>query len=363
MKKLQIKIPLLLPEVPDEKDQCVAKLIERLKNKEGLEKVHIADETDNGVPQLCFHYDPELISIDRIQSLAEQTGAEITRKFGHKLIEVDGIRHTRHARNIERGLRGIAGIMEASVSASGMVRVEYDTAKTDEAEILKALRKDGLDMPDTQVSAERFLEQVKETEKGEDQKEGNKEHVHEEGEDHDHSHGGIFGKNTELIFSIICGALLGIGFGLTYIEAVPSWVSLSLYIGAYFFGGYFTAKEAIQTVAKGGFEIDFLMLVAAIGAAILGEWAEGALLLFLFSMGHALEHYAMNKARKSIAALAELAPKTALLKRNGKTEEVGIEELSIGDIIVVKPNSKISADGVVISGQRDRKSSCRERVY
>lgn len=351
MKKLQIKIPLLLPEVPDEKDQCVEKLIERLKNKQGLEKVHIADETDNGVPQLCFHYDPELISIDRIQSLAEQTGAEINEKFGHKLIEVEGIRHTRHARHVERDLRDIAGIMEVSVSASGMVRVEYDTAKTDEAEILKALRKDGLDMPDTQVNAERFLEQVKENGKGEDQKEGNKEHDHEEGEDHDHSHGGIFGKNTELIFSIICGALLGIGFGLTYIEAVPSWVSLSLYIGAYFFGGYFTAKEAIQTVAKGGFEIDFLMLVAAIGAAILGEWAEGALLLFLFSMGHALEHYAMNKARKSIAALAELAPKTALLKRNDKTEEVGIEELSIGDIIVVKPNSKISADGVVISGQ------------
>lgn len=350
MKKLQIKIPLLLPEVPDEKDQCVQKLIQQLENKEGLEKVHVADETDNGVPQLCFHYDPELISIDRIQSLAEQTGAEITQKFGHKLIEVEGIRHTRHARHIERDIRDIAGILEASVSASGMVRVEYDTAKTDEAEILKALRKDGLDMPDTQVSAERFLEQVKENEKREDQKEGNKEHDHEEDEDHDHSHGGIFGKNTELIFSIICGALLGIGFGLSYVEAVPSWVSLALYIGAYFFGGYFTAKEAIQTVAKGGFEIDFLMLVAAIGAAILGEWAEGALLLFLFSMGHALEHYAMNKARKSIAALAELAPKTALLKRNGKTEEVGIEELSIGDIIVVKPNSKISADGVVVSG-------------
>ncbi|MBD3629890.1 Cd2+/Zn2+-exporting ATPase [Cyclobacterium lianum] len=350
MKKLQIKIPLLLPEVPDERDQCVQKLIQQLQDTEGLEKVHIADETDKGVPQLCFHYDPELISLDRIQSLAEQTGAEINEKFGHKLIEVEGIRHTRHARHVERDLRDIAGILEASVSASGMVRVEYDTAKVDEAEIMKALRKEGLDIPDTQVSAERFLKQVKETEKGEDQERGKKEHDHEEGEDDEHSHGGIFGKNTELIFSIICGALLGIGFGLSYVEAVPSWVSLALYIGAYFFGGYFTAKEAIQTVAKGGFEIDFLMLVAAIGAAILGEWAEGALLLFLFSMGHALEHYAMNKARKSIAALAELAPKTALLKRNGKTEEVGIEELSIGDIIVVKPNSKISADGVVVSG-------------
>jgi Cd2+/Zn2+-exporting ATPase len=352
MKKLQIKIPLLLPEVPDEKDQCVQKLIQQLENKEGLEKVHVADETDNGVPQLCFHYDPELISIDRIQSLAEQAGAEITQKFGHKLIEVEGIRHTRHARHIERDIRDIAGILEASVSASGMVRVEYDTAKVDEAEIMKALRKEGLGMPDTQVSAVRFLDKVKEAEKGEEQKEeADEEHDYEEGQDHEHSHGGIFGKNTELIFSIMCGTLLGIGFGLSYIDGVPSWVSLSLYIAAYLSGGYFTAKEAIQSMAKGGFEIDFLMLVAAIGAAILGEWAEGALLLFLFSMGHALEHYAMNKARKSIAALAELAPKTALLKRNGKTEEVGIEELSIGDIIVVKPNSKISADGVVVSGQ------------
>lgn len=351
MKKLQIKIPLLLPEVPDEKDQCVQKLIQQLQDKDGLEKVHVADETDNGVPKLCFHYDPELISIERIQQLAEQTGAEITEKFGHKLIEVEGIRHTRHARQIERNLQDINGIMEASVSPSGMVRVEFDTAKVDEGEILKALRKEGLDMPDTQVSPERFHEKVdKPVGMAEEKAKSEKEHDHEEGEGHEHSHGGIFGKNTELIFSIICGALLGIGFGLSYIEAVPSWVSLSLYIAAYFFGGYFTAKEAIQTVAKGGFEIDFLMLVAAIGAAILGEWAEGALLLFLFSMGHALEHYAMNKARKSIAALAELAPKTALLKRNGKTEEVGIEELSIGDIIVVKPNSKISADGVVVSG-------------
>lgn len=351
MKKIQIKIPLLLPEVPDEKDQCVQKLIQHLNDKKGLEKVHVADKTEDGVPQLCFHYNPELISINRIQTLAEQSGAEITQKFGHKLIEVDGIRHTRHARNIEHDLQGIEGILEISISASGMVRVEFDTTKLDETAILKTLKNKGLDVLETHVSAELFLEKIEETKKGEDQKEDKKDHDHEEGENHEHSHGGIFGKNTELIFSIICGALLGIGFGLSYVDALPSWVSLALYIVAYFFGGYFTAKEAIQTVAKGGFEIDFLMLVAAIGAAILGEWAEGALLLFLFSMGHALEHYAMNKARKSIKALAELAPKTALLKKKGKTEEVGIEKLSIGDIIVVKPNSKISADGVVVSGQ------------
>ena len=92
------------------------------------------------------------------------------------------------------------------------------------------------------------------------------------------------------------------------------------------------------------------MLVAAIGAAILGQWGEGGLLLFLFSLGHSLEHYAMEKAKKSIAALTELAPKTALLKNGEDIKEVKIEELKAGDVIVVKLNSTISADGIVVNG-------------
>lgn len=349
MKKLKLEIPLILPEVPDEKDQCVQELISLLQEQKGLAKVHVSAAAENGVPQLCFHYDPELISIDRVRSIARQTGATITEKTGHKLIGVEGIRHPRHARSIERSLRDLNGIIEVSVSASGMVRAEFDTRKIDEAAIVKVLRKEGLGITDTALEAGKYLRGTKETEKA--QKGKKPEHEEKEGEEHEDAHGGLLGKNTELIFSILSGILLAIGFGLSFVDAVPSWVSLSLYIGAYFFGGFYTAKEAIQTVAKGGFEIDFLMLVAAIGAAILGEWAEGALLLFLFSMGHALEHFAMNKARKSIAALAELAPKTALLKKNGKTEEVGIEKLGIGDVIVVKPNTKIPSDGVVVSGE------------
>lgn len=150
------------------------KLIQHLNDKKGLEKVHVADKTEDGVPQLCFHYNPELISINRIQTLAEQSGAEITQKFGHKLIEVDGIRHTRHARNIEHDLQGIEGILEISISASGMVRVEFDLTKLDEAAILKTLKNKGLDVLETHVSAELFLEKIEETKKGEDQKEDKK---------------------------------------------------------------------------------------------------------------------------------------------------------------------------------------------
>ncbi len=173
---------------------------------------------------------------------------------------------------------------------------------------------------------------------------------HNKDDGHNHDHGGIFGKNTELYFAILSGVCLIIGFLLEKFTGVSENLPFGLYIGAYFFGGYFTLKEAITKIAKGEFEIDFLMLVAAAGAAYLGEWAEGALLLFLFSLGHALENYAMGKAKKSIAALTDLAPKTALLKKDGDTVEVGIEDLKKGDVIVVRPNSKISADGVIVKG-------------
>lgn len=169
---------------------------------------------------------------------------------------------------------------------------------------------------------------------------------------HHHDHHGIFGPRTELYFSILCGAFLAIAFFLkTFgIDPPTGWYFLTTIFISYGFGGYFITIEAFQQIKKGGFEIDFLMIAAAIGAAYIGSWVEGALLLFLFSLGHALEHHAMNKAKKSIEALQDLSPNTALVKRDGKTEEVSVDSLKINDIIVVKPNSKIAADGVIIKG-------------
>ena len=177
---------------------------------------------------------------------------------------------------------------------------------------------------------------------------------HEESHDHqqgdDHRHGGWFGANTELYFAIGSGVFWVTGLALSFVGSVTDTVTTTLFVIAFFLGGYFTLLEAVGSVRKGKFEIDFLMLVAAAGAASLGKWEEGALLLFLFSLGHSLEKYAMNKAKKSIEALSELAPSTALVKRDGQQVEVKIEELVLGDIIIIKPNSKIAADGVIVSG-------------
>ncbi|MEQ8217828.1 MAG: heavy metal translocating P-type ATPase [Arenibacter sp.] len=176
-----------------------------------------------------------------------------------------------------------------------------------------------------------------------------RQHDHKD-HDHNHDHGGIFGRKTELYFAILSGVFFLMGLILASLMKATPWVSLICYISAYFFGGYFTLIEAIDKIRKGEFEIDFLMIVAAMGAAYINRWGEGALLLFLFSLGHSLEHYAMNKATKSIKALGELSPKTALLRNGGDFKEVPVEELKVNDIIVVKPNTKISADGVIIKG-------------
>tara|TARA_R110002050_G_scaffold90322_3_gene190129 strand:- start:1143 stop:3110 length:1968 start_codon:yes stop_codon:yes gene_type:complete len=165
-----------------------------------------------------------------------------------------------------------------------------------------------------------------------------------------HQHKGILGNKTELYFAMLCGVFLVAAFLIEKFSALPNWVSLTGYCVSYFFGGYFITIEASKKIIKGGFDIDFLMIAAASGAAYIGSWAEGSLLLFLFSLGHALEHFAMNKAKKSIEALNDLSPKTALVKKEGRLKEIAINELKIGDVIVVKPNTKIAADGVIIRG-------------
>ena len=89
-----------------------------------------------------------------------------------------------------------------------------------------------------------------------------------EDHDHNHEHGGPFGKRSEFIFSLLCGLFLLAGYVIErWATGIPEGVSLGCYIAAFFFGGYYTLKEAIQMISKGKFEIDFLMLVAAAGAA------------------------------------------------------------------------------------------------
>ncbi|MCB5183543.1 heavy metal translocating P-type ATPase [Streptomyces antimicrobicus] len=123
-------------------------------------------------------------------------------------------------------------------------------------------------------------------------------------------------------------------------------VSFGLFLAAYAFGGFFTLREALTSVRRGRFEVDFLMLVAAAGAAAIGRWEEGAVLLVLFSIGHALEGYALARARRSIESLADLAPRTALrLHRAGEPDGGGVMPVATGAGATQAPAPTVSAMG------------------
>ena len=355
---IRLDLPVLLPDLADEADRCVERLVAELTGQAGVREAHVVAAAGSAPAQLCVHFDPEKTGLARIRKAARAAGATLTARFGHLVWQVEGIEQERRARTVGETLSRLEGVFEAHATASGALRVEFDRSVIDEARIDAALASLGV-FRRSSDAAESSHPPGPAALAGAPLPGSAGEHAHDHVHDRDHAHdhdhgdhahGGIFGPNTELYFALITGGCLAVGFALSWAEAAPPFVSTGLYLAAYFFGGFFTLREAIDSLKLRRFEIDTLMLVAAAGAAVLGEFAEGALLLFLFSLGHALEHYAMGRAKRAIEALAELAPRTALVRRGGGNEEVPVEALVLGDIVVVKPNERLPADGFVIEG-------------
>ncbi|QIA26603.1 cadmium-translocating P-type ATPase [Thermaerobacter sp. PB12/4term] len=132
----------------------------------------------------------------------------------------------------------------------------------------------------------------------------------------------------------------------------PPAASLFFYVASYLAGGTPAALSGLAALRQRVIDVDLLMVLAALGAAGLGAWEEGATLLFLFSLSNALQSYAMDRTRRAIRALMDLAPETARRLRPGGTEEeVPVEDLRVGDVIAVRPGERIPIDGRVRAGR------------
>ncbi|RXZ76715.1 cadmium-translocating P-type ATPase [Paenibacillaceae bacterium] len=148
--------------------------------------------------------------------------------------------------------------------------------------------------------------------------------------------------------ALVSGLIIAIAWTLG--EVNPAW-SIALYVTAYIIGGFAKAREGLQTLfVERDLDVNLLMLVAAAGAASIGYWTEGAVLIFIFSLSGALESYTMDRSRRDISALVEMKPETAMLYEAGVERLVPIAELSVGDIVIVKPGERIPADGIVVEG-------------
>jgi Cd2+/Zn2+-exporting ATPase len=337
---LRIDLPILLPEAPDARDACVQRLVDLAATVPGVERAHIDDGTEDGEraetvvvrgaptaggvrgagPQLCIHYDPARVSMSHVEAQVRAAGAGITARYGHALLRFNTVDSEDAGLRIEDGLRKEPGVLAVSANMAAQVaRVEFDKRLTSQDRVSLALR--------------RLLGDGRAAEAGPTPN--------------------WYARNTELAWSLAAGALLIAAWVLERWAGLPHIAAVGLYLVSYGFGAFDLVSHTIKKLRRGRFtfDIDLLMLLAAVGAAAIGAWAEGAFLLFLFSLAHALEHYAMGRARDAIKALADLAPPMARVLRDGTEHEVLVGEVKVGEVVIVRPGDRIAVDGKVRAGR------------
>ncbi len=148
---------------------------------------------------------------------------------------------------------------------------------------------------------------------------------------------------------------LVLGWLLEELTTLPHPVPWALYALAYVAGGFYSVQDAWKSLKARQFDVNFLMIIAAIGAAVVGQPREGAVLMFLFALSNTLETYAMGRTHASIRALLDMTPRIARLlsTENGMVveREVPVEQVQVNDVVRVRPGEQIPADGVVLRGE------------
>ena len=270
-----------------------------------------------------IEYDPAKLSDDDLRRIAEaNVPAPSLQK---RTLRLDGAACEACAIRLERKVEKIPGVRKATATYLGKILcLTFDDSVSDESAVLQGVRATGAAVrpyeaprPDEETT---FRQKV---------------FSGELNEEISCTLGFAF-----LIASLAVHRTIGLDDALTYV----------LYAGAYIVCGQQGVRSAIASLREKVLDVDVLMVLAAIGAGIVGQPFEGALLLFLFSFSNVLQSYALQRTQKAIHSLLKLRPDKALLKRNGVTELVRVESLQVGDIVVVRPGENIPVDGKITEG-------------
>lgn len=317
---VQLALADLLPEETDE-EGIFEKFAAAVRAHRGVTKVHL--RRDAGAAEICIHHAPDL-STTHLIALACRNGVECTERFERMTWFVRGLESADGAAPLEALLEGLPGVLCADVAyAAERVIVEFDAEATDAAAIEKAVRHLGyaLEVPEAGKPCSM------------------------------HAHAGGLSPQWQMPLALGAGALLGVGFAIEKLASVAPVIPMVLYIVALVAAAIFPLRAAITAIRAKQVDVETLMILAGVGAAVLGAWFEGAFLLFLFTLGHALEHRAMERARRSIESLGQLTSKTARVKRGDQVVEVATRDILLGDRVVVRAGDRVPLDGVIREGQ------------
>ena len=254
-----------------------------------------------------------------------QTIIQVVEKLAHKVeaedksksavLHIEGMDCEDEVSVIEKKMKSLKGLESFQVDLmSEVLRVRYDPGLLSVQEIIKSIAETGM-------KARLEREKIK---------------------------GKAWWRDLRILSLFTCGIFTMIAFALEKIGiALPSTI---LYAIAVAVGGYYPARMGLAALRTLTLNIRTLMVSGAIGAIILGLWEEAAILVFIYSLGDVLEAYAVDRARGALRALMELMPKEAVVRRNGQELTLPVEEVQLGETVIIRPGEKIPLDGRVVAG-------------
>lgn len=311
MEKQTLDIPVVWPDYFEDCGHCIDRLQDMLEGLDGVRSVSInADHRT-----LSISYDTNLLTFGEIKERARMLGVEVAEHYKHRTVRISGLDCPDCAQKLETAIRRIRGVAWASLNyATSALIVEFEPHTTSMDAIIRKVREFGYEIEGDANLRTRSR------------------------------------RNARLVATAVSGALLGIG-GLVWLTSGPSALTTALFISAAIAGGVFTAHTALLSIRGLILDTNLLVTVAAIGAIALQEYAEAAAVMFLFSLGGTLEAYTVEKTRKSIMTLIDSAPTSALVKRNGHFAPARVDEIEVGEIVLIKPGDKIPVDGTIVEGE------------
>ncbi len=396
-RQTKIELCLLLPK-GNECTACVERLQERVQRYRGIELAHVELETTT--PRFCVHYDPNLISLDYVQSIATEEGTLLELRFRHETLSIEGLDCADCAKTLEASVGRLAGVLWVSANfAAGTLSIEYDADKIDRAAIVSRIRKlgyelsgqpvpaemvfrvEGLDCADCAVHLEEAVRrtpgvtavsvdfalarlrlasedgsEIKATvgrvaqEMGYSLQEEISEGPAEAVSPSEGWRARLWRRRRD-VTTVVAGLLIAVAFTIRLLGMPEPFVA-GVYIAAIVVGGSFIARSgwaALRTARS--LDMNALMTIAAVGAVFVGEWAEGAVAIFLFALGNALESHTMDRARRSIRGLMSLSPRRATVLHGNQEDQIPVTDLRVGDRILVRPGERIPMDGVILTGE------------
>ncbi len=385
---------------------CIARLRDDVARLKGVNRV----EKSQDLSKLLIEFDPLVTSLEVIESYVARQGLKLTAHYGHEHFNIEGLDCPDCALKLEHTLSKIPGVTWVSLNyATSKIWFEYEPEVVTREYILTSIGKagyscrepevssvipaltqssftlTGLDCPDCAAKLQKKISQLD----GIDEVLVNFSNssmivTHDPlkttrsaiitavveagygativgGETSPQDIRTVPVKNRQVLSTIVSGFFIILAVTAHFLKTlVPTpFISVGiyslelsqiLYLCAIVTGGYYVARSGYHSLISRTFDMNFLMTVAVLGALAIGEFAEGAIVVFLFSLGNALQSYTMDRARNAIRSLMDLTPKVAHLKRGGRLQQVPVTELAVGDLIIVKPGEKVSVDGTILQG-------------